>query len=147
MWRRQNLMIIYPIVIPHTKFMLNRNTKYILIKHCMVIHNSTRQSFWYRIVWGLVIVVLIENGVKSSSNILLQCKFFAADALERKYCHHCGPNQRHRSITQLSTFLAGAFQRNRVYKIPSASYIVRLLYPWCKQCVQLFNMAIIFWRS
>ena len=103
------------------------------------------------IVWGLVRVFLVKKWCQSQLRYVLQCNFFAAAALEHKYCHRYSPSQSHRSITPLPTCLAGVFQRTRMSKIPSTSYRLRLLSPCCKRWVQrnlpklqLFSMAIIF---
>ena len=100
---------------------------------------------------GFIQSLLCQKWYKNQLKDFLQSNFFAAAALERKYCHNYGPNQRHRSITTIPTCLTWVFRRTRVSKRRSASYRMRLLSPcherWVQQNfpkLQIFSMAIIF---
>ena len=122
-----------------------------LIKQRLVIYIYFLSSFWYSIVWCLVLLFLVINGFKSISVILLHCNSFEEAALEHKYIDHYGQNQRRRSITPLPTYLKGMFLRTHVSKISSDFYRVLPISPCRKQWVEinppklnLFSMAIIF---
>ena len=84
---------------------------------------------------------------------IFQCDFFVAAALEYKYHHHYGPNQRHCSITPLPTCLAGFFLGTYVSKaisllqsVPTLSVPQVMLVDKFTQSMrlQIFNMAIVF---